>query len=74
MTAFAIPEDVAAHLQAAIQLSNRRVQTRLLREAEAVLDQNAPIAALVIAFAVLESALEAVPPERYLASAASIDR
>ena len=74
MTAIAIPEDVAAHLQAAIQLSNRRVQTRLLKEAEAVLDQNTPIAALVIAFAVLESALEAVPPDRYLASAASIDR
>jgi hypothetical protein len=33
MTAIAIPEDVAAHLQAAIQLSNRRVQTRLLKEA-----------------------------------------
>lgn len=74
MTAIAIPEDVAAHLRAAIQLSNGRVQTRLLKEAEAVLDQNAPIPALVIAFAVLESALEAVPPERYLASAASIDR
>lgn len=74
MTALAIPEDVAAHLQAAIELSNRRVQTRLLNEAEAVLDQNAPIAALVIAFAVLESALEAVPPERYLAFAASIDQ
>ena len=35
MAAIAIPEDVAAHLQAAIQLSNRRVQMRLLREAVA---------------------------------------
>lgn len=74
MIAIAIPEDVAAHLQAAIQLSNLRVQARLLKEAEAVLDQNAPIAALVIAFAVLESAMEVTPPERYLASAANIER
>lgn len=74
MTSRAIPEDIAAHLQAAIRLSNRRVQTRLLREAEAALDQDAPIAALMIALAVLESALEAVPPERYLSSAASVDR
>lgn len=72
MATIAIPEDVAAHLQAAIRLSNRRLQTRLLEEAEAVLDQNAPVAALVIALAVLESALEAVPPERCLASATTI--
>lgn len=73
MTSIVIPDDVAAHLNAAIHLSNRRVQTRLLKEAEAILEQDAPVAALVIAFAVLESALEAVSPERYLASAASID-
>lgn len=74
MSASAIPEDVAAHLEAAIQLSNRRVQTRLLKEAQAVLEQNAPLAALVIASAVLESVLETVPPDRYFASAASIDQ
>lgn len=74
MGVIAIPEDVAAHLQAAIQLSNRRVQIRLLHEAEALLAQELPIAALVIANAVLESVLEVLPQERYSDHAAEIER
>ena len=74
MVATAIPEDVAAHLEAAIQLSNRRVQMRLLHEADVLLAQNLPLAAVVIASAVLESALEAVPPERYVGHMAEIER
>lgn len=74
MAAIAIPEEVAAHLQAAIELSNRRIQIRLLHEAETVLAQKLPIVAVVIAGAVLESALETVPLERYAGHWAEIER
>jgi len=47
---------------------------RLLEQAETVLGQNSPAAAVVIAYAVLESCLEAVPTERCAAYAASIER
>jgi hypothetical protein len=74
MAATAIPEEVAAHLHAAIQLLNRRVQMRLLREADVALAEKLPSSAVVIASAVLESALEAVPSELYMGHAADIQR
>lgn len=64
MAALSLPEDVAAHLQAAIELSHRRVHLRLLNEAERLVALNLPNAAIVIAAAVLESFLEGISRER----------
>lgn len=63
MAALSLPQDVAAHLEAAIQLSNRRVLLRLLDEADRLVSLNLP-AAIVIAGAVLESFLEGISRER----------
>ena len=52
-----LPQDVADHLEAAIQLSNRRVHLRFLDEAEALLALNFPAAAVMVAGVVLESIL-----------------
>jgi hypothetical protein len=52
-----LPQEVAEHLQAAIQLSNREVHQRFLNEAEALIRLNLPIAAVRIAGVVLESVL-----------------
>ncbi|MGO9255570.1 MAG: hypothetical protein ACLQU1_04610 [Bryobacteraceae bacterium] len=64
MAALSLPQDVAAHLEAAIQLSNRRVHLRLLDEADRLVALNLPNAAIVIAGAVLESFLEGISRER----------
>ena len=55
MAAPILPQEVAEHLEAAIQLSNRRVHLRFLDEAEALLELNFPAAAVLVAGVVLES-------------------
>jgi hypothetical protein len=57
MAAHILPQDVAEHLEAAIQLSNRRVHLRFLEEAEALLALNLPTAAVLVAGMVVESIL-----------------
>lgn len=57
MAAPILPQDVTAHLEAAIQLSNRRVHLRFLDEAEALLALNFPAAAVLVAGVILESIL-----------------
>ena len=57
MAAPILPQEVAEHLEAAIQLSNRRVHLRFLDEAEALIALNLPTAAVRIAGVVLESIL-----------------
>ena len=57
MAAPLLPQDVTEHLEAAIQLSNRRVHLRFLEEADALLALNMPAAAVLIAGVVLESIL-----------------
>jgi hypothetical protein len=74
MAASALPEEVAGHLQAAIQLSKWLVYMRLLDEAAQAAAQNLPLPAVVIAGAVLESALEAVPAEQQLEYRDQIER
>jgi hypothetical protein len=62
----ALPQDVTEHLEAAIQLSNRRVHLRFLDEAEVLLAFNLPVAAVLVVGVVLESilaGLEQGPPE-----------
>jgi hypothetical protein len=60
MAALNLPEEIAEHLRAAIQLSNKRVHLRLLDEAE-TLTANLPGAAAVVAGVVLESILQDMP-------------
>ena len=57
MAAPILPQDVTEHLEAAIQLSNRRVHLRFLDEAELLLAFNLPAAAVLVAGVVLESIL-----------------
>lgn len=57
MAAPILPQDVTEHLEAAIQLSNRRVHLRFLDEAEALLALNFPAAAVLVAGVVMESVL-----------------
>ena len=57
MGAATLPQEVTEHLEAAIQLSNRRVHLRFLDEAEALLMLNFPAAAVLVAGVVLESIL-----------------
>jgi hypothetical protein len=54
MAAPLLPRDVTEHLEAAIQLSNRYIQLRLLEEAERLLSFQFPAAAIVCAGVVLE--------------------
>ena len=65
MAALSLPEDVAAHLQAAIQLSNKRVHLRLLDEAERLVEYDLPNAAIIIAGVILEAFLEGIPRHRF---------
>jgi len=55
MAAHILPQDVTEHLEAAIQLSNRRVHLRFLDEAEVLISLNLPSAAVLICGVVLES-------------------
>jgi hypothetical protein len=55
MAAPLLPQDVTEHLEAAIQLSNRHIQVRLLDEAETLLSFQFPAAAIAVAGVVLES-------------------
>jgi hypothetical protein len=57
MAAPLLPQDVAEHLEAAIQLSNRRVHLRFLDEAELLLAVNFPAGAVLVAGVVLEASL-----------------
>jgi hypothetical protein len=57
MAAPILPQDVTEHLEAAIQLSNRRVHLRFLDEAELLLTFNLPTAAVLVAGVVLEAIL-----------------
>jgi hypothetical protein len=57
MAALILPQDVTDHLEAAIQLSNRRVHLRFLDEAEVLLAFNLPAAAVLVAGVVVESLL-----------------
>ncbi|MBZ5724219.1 MAG: hypothetical protein LAP87_04415 [Acidobacteriia bacterium] len=57
MAAPILPQDVAEHLAAAIQLSNRSVYLRFLDEAETLLALNLPAAAVVVAGVVVEPIL-----------------
>jgi len=57
MAAPILPQDVTEHLEAAIQLANRRVHLRFLDEAELLLEFNLPTAAVVVAGVVLEAIL-----------------
>src|SRR5258708_33662883 len=57
MAALILPQEVTEHLEAAIQLSNRRVHLRFLDEAEVLLALNLPTAAVLVAVVVLESIL-----------------
>jgi hypothetical protein len=57
MAASLLPQDVAEHLEAAIQLSNRRVHLRFLEEAELLLAVNLPAGAVLVAGVVLEAIL-----------------
>ena len=57
MAAPLLPQDVAEHLEAAIQLSNRRVHLRFLDEADLLLTFNLPTAAVLVAGVVLEETL-----------------
>jgi hypothetical protein len=57
MAAPILPQDVAEHLEAAIELSNRRVHLRFLDEAELLLEVNLPSAAVLVAGVVLEAIL-----------------
>ena len=52
------PPDIAEHLQAAFELSSRRVHLRLLEEAEGLNALNSPLAAIAVAGVVLESVLQ----------------
>jgi len=61
MAAPTLPQEVAEHLEAAIQLSNRRVHLRFLDEAEVLIGFNLPAAAVLIAGVVLESILAGLP-------------
>ena len=57
MAAPNLPKEVTEHLEAAIQLSNRRVHLRFLDETEVLLTFNLPAAAVLVAGVVLESIL-----------------
>ena len=57
MAAPILPQDVAEHLEAAIQLANRRVHARFLDEAELLLTFDLPTAAVLVAGVVLEAIL-----------------
>src|SRR6266849_2959053 len=63
MAAPTLPQEVAEHLEAAIQLSNRRVHLRFLDEAEVLIAFNFPAAAVLIAGVVLESILASLPEQ-----------
>jgi hypothetical protein len=54
MAAQNFPQEVAEHLEAAIQLSNRRVLLRFLDEADGLVRLNLPLAAVRIAGVALE--------------------
>ncbi len=72
MPSISLPDDVAEHLQAAIQLSNRRVHLHLWDEAEMLPAQNCPRAAIVIAGAVLDSFLKGIVREGAITNQAQI--
>ena len=57
MAAPILPQEVTEHLEAAIQLANRRVHLRFLDEAELLLTFNLPTAAVLVAGVVLEAIL-----------------
>src|SRR5437867_12652751 len=62
MAARTFPPDVAEHLQAAFELSGRRLHLRLLDEAERLIMLNSSLAAIAVAGVVLESALQDEQP------------
>lgn len=64
MAAPLLPQDVAEHLEAAIQLSNRRVHVRFLDESELLLAVNLPAGAVLVAGVVLEAILAGLPEQR----------
>lgn len=49
-----LPQDVTEHLEAAIHLSNRHIQVRLLGQAETLISSQFPVAAIAVAGVVLE--------------------
>jgi hypothetical protein len=55
MASLILPEDVAEHLAAAIQLYDRRWRLRLLDEAQTLINLNLSTAAIVVAGIVMES-------------------
>ena len=57
MAALTLPQDVTEHLEAAIQLYNKRVHLRFLDESELLLAFNLPTAAVLVAGVVLEAIL-----------------
>jgi hypothetical protein len=57
MAASLLPQDVTEHLEAAIQLANRRVHLRFLDEARLLLTFNLPTAAVLVAGVVAEAIL-----------------
>lgn len=57
MAAPILPQDVTEHLEAAIQLSNERIYSRFIEEAETLLALNFPAAAVLVAGVILESIL-----------------
>jgi hypothetical protein len=63
MAAPTLPQEVAEHLEAAIQLSNRRVHLRFLDEAEVLIACNLPAGAVLIAGVVLESIIASLPEQ-----------
>jgi len=63
MAASILPQEVTEHLEAAIQLSNRRVHLRFLDEAEALLALNFPAAAVLIAGVELDWLLTGQPDQ-----------
>jgi hypothetical protein len=63
MATLILPREVTEHLEAAIELSNRRVHLRFLDEAEALIALNLPTAAVMVAGVVLESILAGVREE-----------
>jgi hypothetical protein len=57
MAARILPQEVTEHLEAAIELSNRRIHLRFLDEADVLLGLDLPAAAVMVAGVVLESLL-----------------
>jgi hypothetical protein len=69
-----LPQDVTEHLEAAIQLSNRRVHLRFLDEAEVLIAFNLPAAAVLIGGVILESIHAGIREEAPSEGRQEIDR